>query len=55
MEVSSYQSHEGLECKSDWRDPVSGPRANSLTQPMRQKGRSQIHHMSLTEMCLVFK
>lgn len=32
-EVSSSQSREVSGCKSDWRDPISGPQAHYLTQP----------------------
>lgn len=31
--VSSCQSREGSECRNDWRDPISGPQAESLTPP----------------------
>lgn len=34
---SSFQSHEGSGCRSDWTDPVSGPQADNLTQPMIKK------------------
>lgn len=34
MEVSSYQSREGSECRTDWRDPVPGLQVDYLTQPV---------------------